>query len=67
MDEQVLLAIFLLGYAVVFSLNSLRYRKIISYEDLDNRWCNEEMKTKTLKALGIICYALMSLYLLSIT
>lgn len=58
-----LIIIFLFSYLVIFSLNLIRYKKVITYSELAEKWDKEPNKARLIKKVYIICYCILSILL----
>ena len=58
-----LIIIFILSSLVIFSLNLIRYKKVITYSELAEKWDIEPKKARLIKKVYIICYCILSILL----
>ena len=54
------------GYLLFVILNTIRYKKIITYSDLEKKWSTEHITKKVIKTISVIVYIVLSFILLGI-
>jgi len=57
----------LIGAALLFTINGIRYKKIITYDELHKRWGNDDKKTNFIKKSLVLFYIIMTMVLLIIS
>ncbi len=57
----------LIGYVLLLTINGIRYKKIITYDELHKRWGNDDGKTNFIKKSLVLFYILMSVVILIIS
>ena len=61
-----ILIVFILGNLLFLILNTIRYKKIVTYGDLEKKWSTEHMTRKVIKTIFVIVYIVLSFILLGI-
>lgn len=56
---------FILGYAIILPLNIIRYKKFVSYSDLDKQWGNDSPIAQFIKIGCLVLYIIFTVFLFS--
>ena len=57
----------LIGSALFLTINGIRYKKIITYDELHKRWGNDDKKSNLIKKSLVLAYIVLTFVLLIIS